>query len=242
MLQSAPAIRPNWLSRCLQSVDEWTRHQGITRRLIGDELFDLVSPDWRRMAGPEKLPLTDYARLLWMRHLHQEGHERVIWLDADILMLNMMIELPAVDFVCREFWFAPTEEGEPAHLAAINNCAMSFQQGSSLLSWYLEQCEEAPKGGPLKKLELGPYLLSGAHDASSMPCLLSIPTLSPYLIEAVLQENFEVLGYFRRTVPWPIDGVHLCSSVSDTTHMDAAVDKLQGGLLARVDAFLEEPA
>ena len=215
VIQSAAPHCPHWVKRCLYSVEQWADRQGFDRIFLGDEFFDIVPPVWRAEAGPEKLPATDYARLLWIRRHHQEGHDHVVWLDADILILNQQFRLPQDDFLCRELWIYEQAEGGYGGIPAVNNCAMGFRAGSPLLTWYIDACADAPRDGFLSKLALGPDLLKVRHRASPLPTISSIPTLSPLLIQALLRDDEELLRAFSKLWGAPIAGVHLCSSVGD---------------------------
>jgi hypothetical protein len=196
---------------------------GVERRLIGDELFEPVSAAWRTAAGPEKLPLTDYARLLWIRRLHDEGHRRVLWLDADILILEKNFALPVGDFVCRELWAFQT--GEQLHArSAVNNCAMAFTASSPLLNWHLDVCATAPSRGPLHRLALGPRLLTERRAITPLPLITTVPTLSPLLINAILHQNSALIAAFRSLWEAQIGAVHLYRSLGHTADGPALVD------------------
>lgn len=241
ILQSAPPRRAGWIERCLQSVAHWAERSGLERRLIGDELFDPVPASWRAAAGPEKLPLTDYARLLWIERLLGEGYERVIWLDADVLMLDMNFVPPPGDFFCREMWVYRRPDGRDGALDSINNCAMGFVSGSALLDWYRTACAEAPSEKPLSRLALGPDMLKRRHRASPLPWTEAIPTLSPLMIRGILRGDKELLETFLWEWKAPMAAAHLCSSLREPPDgaepaqrsvMDAAIDRLQAGILS----------
>ena len=241
VLQSAPLVRPAWIDRCLASVEAWAGQRGIERRFIGDELFDPVPPEWRAAAGPEKLPVTDYARLLWIRRLLDEGHDQIVWLDADILMLDPAFVPPPGDFFSRELWVYRLKDGRDAALDAVNNCAMGFTAQSPLLSWYLSACADAPEAGPVKRLALGPDMLKRRHRLEPLPLTEAIPTLSPRLVYGILRGDEALLDTFRWEWPAPIAAAHLCSSLGDKDSpgggvlqgdaMDELIEKLQTGLL-----------
>ena len=43
ILQSAADARPNWVSRCMASVADWSQQQGYHYHCIGDKLLDWVT-------------------------------------------------------------------------------------------------------------------------------------------------------------------------------------------------------
>jgi hypothetical protein len=227
VLQSAAPDRPEWINNCLASVERWVEAHDMTRLLLGDEFFDVVPLVWRKQAGREKLPVTDFARLLWMRNFHQEGFHRVIWVDADVLVLDQQMQARGGDLFCYEVWIVRDPDGHLAFRPSINNCFMAFEAQSPLLDWYLRTCESAE--GPLDRVALGPVLLETRAKSGPLPCHLSIPTFNPLLVEAFLEDDEEILRFFRDKWPYPIEGVHLTSSIALHGRMEEAIKKMEFG-------------
>ena len=238
ILQSAPPGWPDWTRRCLASVATWAERAGVDYRLIGDELFDPVPAAWAAAAGPERLPLTDYARLLWIERLLAEGAGQVIWLDADILVVDPALAFPGGDFFCRELWlYRSSDDGLPHVRPSVNNCAMGFLKGSPLLDWYLTACRAAPDMAPLHRLALGPALLGARHAVAPLPLADSVLTLSPALMGALLGDNRGLLDGFRRLWDAPVGALHLCRSLGDTGDGPALVlPDVYDHLLDRLEA------
>src|SRR3712207_5158733 len=113
---------PLWLERCLASVRHWSELQGFGYRLLGDELFDILPAGVDLRSAPQGLAATDLARLLWCRRFLDEGFARVVWADADILVLSAgAFTLPDAPYLlCRELWTG-LEEGKVAYVWAVNN-------------------------------------------------------------------------------------------------------------------------
>lgn len=237
IIQSFPEDRPAWIDRCTASVARWAAARGFGYRAIGDALFDHLPNDWLDRAGPEKLPRTDYARLLWIRALHAVGVCRPIWVDADILVLDADMEVPGQDFLCREQWFY-RRPGMIGALVrhAVNNCMMGFGTGSALLDWYVDACTRAPDAGPLDRLALGPMMLTARHANDPLPMIDRVATLSPLWINALLGGNRTLTDAFRASWRTPIQAVHLCRSLGHTADGPALVrPHLYAALIDRLE-------
>ena len=66
ILQSAADTRPDWVSRCMRSVADWSQRQGYGYHCIGDELFDWVTPELRTKLHDRTPILADLVRLRWI--------------------------------------------------------------------------------------------------------------------------------------------------------------------------------
>ena len=66
ILQSAADVRPDWVSRCMTSVANWSQRQGYHYHCIGDELFDWVTLELRIKLHDCTPILADLARLRWI--------------------------------------------------------------------------------------------------------------------------------------------------------------------------------
>ena len=66
ILQSAAAVRPDWVNRCMRSVADWSLRQGYHYHCIGDELFEWVTPELRAKLHDRTPILADLARLRWI--------------------------------------------------------------------------------------------------------------------------------------------------------------------------------
>ena len=83
ILQSAADARPDWVSRCSASVADWCQRQGYAYKMIGDELFDWVTPGLSAKLRDRKPILTDLARLRWIEAELSPRDGLVVWIDAD---------------------------------------------------------------------------------------------------------------------------------------------------------------
>ena len=213
---SGGGIAP-WLRTCLASVAAWARRRGHDHVLLGDE-FLRVLPDWyAARCGRERLPLTDLARLLWTRRYLAEGWPRVVWLDADVLVLvahEFAIGSDAPHALGREYWLWHEPDGTLGTRWSITNCVTMFTKASSLLPFYIDACETIVRTVPqIHRLSLGPNFLTALSGAVPLPLVPDLATLSPVLIDAVAQGQDETVAAHAAGWNAPIRAVHLCRSL-----------------------------
>jgi len=208
---------PAWLRTCMGSVKAWAQRRGYAYRLLGDELFDPLPASLNLLASPQRLPATDLARLLWYRDLLDKGWSRVVWMDADILVLDQeAFAVPDASHVlCRELWVWK-QDGEMRGRWAVNNCVMAYGKGSEFLSLYIGACGEiaARDRRDMAHTALGPSFLTPLHDMAPLPLVDTVATLSPWMMQAVLASDLDIVHSFRELWDAPIYAVHLCRSLS----------------------------
>lgn len=231
-----PAKPPGWLVSCLDSVRIWADMQGHHYRLLGNELFDPLPPGFAEACAAQKLPMSDLARLLWCQRFLDEGWDQVVWIDSDVLVLDptqFSIEASGSEALCRELWLWRAEEIHARW--AVNNCVMAWRADSAVLPYYIHACTvlAAAEGGP-GTLGLGPAFLTRLNAAAPLPVTDQVMTLSPLLIEAVLNDDRALLGNARTLWNAPVHAVHLCASLSGeggpalnpTGHYELVVENL----------------
>jgi len=212
-----PAKTTPWLAICLDSVAQWAAARGHGYRRIGNALFDPLPDGFAAACAGRRLPMSDLARLLWCRRLLTEGWDQVLWIDSDVLVTApaaFAVEAEGSESLCRELWLW-REEGQIRARWAVNNCVMAWRAGSAVLDYYIHACtvladaEEGPGA-----LGLGPGFLTRLDAAAPLPQIDSVMTLSPLLIEAVLDGDAALLANARTLWAAPIHAVHLCASLS----------------------------
>ena len=88
VIQSAPDNRPQWVTDCLLGVEAWSQRQDFAYQFFDDAFFDVL-PEWYRQKLAGRGPiLADLARLLHIRAALEAGIDRVIWCDADTLIID----------------------------------------------------------------------------------------------------------------------------------------------------------
>jgi hypothetical protein len=235
---------PVWLKRCLDSVEAWAGARGHAYLRLGDEFLEPVPGWFVDRCGEERLPVTDLARLLWVRRYLGEGWGRVVWLDADVLIPEpdrFAIPHGAPHAFGREYWLWQDDAGGLAGRWAVNNAVAMFTAGSSLLPFYIDACETlARDAAPLHRLDLGPKFLTALNAAVTLPLVSDLATLSPTLIAEIADgRDGEAMAMHAAAWQAPVAAMHLCRSVTTTTGGLALIDEHR--VAAAVERLLAEP-
>lgn len=217
-----------WRLRCLSSVRRWAAARGHAWRFIGDELFAPVPDAARAGCRGETLPMTDLGRLLWMRRLHDEGWRRVIWLDADILVIDPALAVEG-EGIGREAWIARGAAGGFRAVKGVNNCALSFAAGSPLLARYLGAALDAAAGFTRRPhpRALGPDLLLRLHRRAAFPLFDDIAMLSPLVGEGLAKGDGRAAAAHAAVWGGPVRAANLCGSLGAYAVLDRAAAALE---------------
>lgn len=240
VLQSHQQPLPHaWLQSCLDSVRDWAQATGYRYRFIDDALFSVLTEVERRSCAAQPVVASDLARLRWCQRLLREGAERVVWCDADTLMLDgAELALPVSGCAFgRELWLQgkPTA---PKLYRKIHNACMVFNQGDPVLDFYAysamrlitnhaassapAQTEsphtEAPQITMVPQLA-GPKFLTHLHNVVQFPVLEAAQVVSPLLAFALLRKapnqeaaGDQVLRCYRAAWRQPPAALNLCAS------------------------------
>ena len=244
ILQSyrADGVAP-WLARCLASVADWAWRQGHDRLLLDDGFFAIVPRWYVERCGAERLPVTDLARLLWMRRFLDEGRPRVIWLDADVLVIDpaaFAIGSAATQALGREYWVWRAQDGALRARWAVNNCVMQFTASSTLLDFYIEGCQTVVRtAATVGRLTAGPTLLTALNAAVPLPLVADLATLSPTLVDAIARGTREPVDFHADAWRAPVHAAHLCHSVVGSDGMGLIAEPT---VEAAIDRLLRQPA
>lgn len=229
VLQSdKPPPRAAWRRLCLASARSWAAGQGYGYRFLGDELFDPIPENVRLACQDVVLPLTDIGRLLWLQKLLEEGWNRVIWLDADILIFGPDLRIEA-EAVGREVWISKgLKEGFRA-AESVNNCVLSMTAKSPLLARLLDATlsEAATFRAPPHPRTLGPDLFRRLHRAQPLPVAADIAMASPPMIASFADGDPAALAAHHSVWKEPVRAANLCGSlIEDDDLALKAVERL----------------
>ena len=226
----------------MASVRRWTEAQQMSYRFVGDELLALP-PDWfRQKAGRYTTVITDLARLLCIRQFLADGADRVLWIDADVVIFrpdSLKIDPELAYAYSKEIWCWKDKNGGIETLLKINNAACVFRNntaGVAHLNEYIDHCLSTVE----QTREIGDHTLIGtqyltAQGFNRLPLLPGFGLLSPTIMSAVLTGDNEVLARFAQQHGAPICAANLCnffrskSALADRIEDDvfaAVVDKL----------------
>lgn len=220
VLQSSAPNPPEWIQRCLQSVQQWAQHHGHSYKFIEDELFDFLADELRSKCLPKhRLIATDIARLRWCEQQLADGADAVLWLDADTLVLDVRWQPPDYDYaVGREVWVQPKGKGWRSYVK-VHNAALLFRHGNAFLPYYrraAEQIVRAHSGRHMVPHLVGPKLLTALHNIAAHPVMEEAALLSPWVIRDWLGRGGPALQQFRTQSPATPRLANLCASSIET--------------------------
>ena len=230
---------PDWIQRSLESVQSWTKKEGYDYRFIDDELFE-YAPDWYRRKVKDNVQLvSDISRLILARRFLSEGYERVIWIDADLLVfdpVHFSVETEEGVHFCREIWTDANLEGNVIHQKKINNSICVFHRGNVFLDFYIEACLKlVADRTEIPQVLVGTTFLTTLKEIYPFPEITNVGIISPALVHDLLTENKRFLTKYLEWHAAPMFAANLCGSMQhqvfngleiDDSKMAAVVQKL----------------
>jgi len=215
---------PEWISRCLSTVQAWADRSHFVYDFAGDAFLQLAPAWYRAKADPHITVITDLARLLLARQYLQQGFDRVIWIDADVLIFApslLHIDPDLSCAFCREVWMHRNYGGLLHASFKINNSACMFRNdcyGVQYLEDYISACVSIVARLPciLDHTEVGTKFLTARNRHSPLPVMSGFGTLSPVMLYALLQSDAEVLKSFMDYQTGPLYAVNLCNFFRST--------------------------
>ena len=250
VLQSHRVPLPHsWIQRCLDSVQAWAEGACYAWRFLDDSLFDVLTEDERVRCGNQLVVASDLARLRWCQRVLQEGYARVIWCDADTLVIDRdHIELPAQGCAFgRELWLQG-EAAAPKLYRKIHNACMVFTAGDPVLDFYAfaatrliaNHAVNNSSTGTMVPQLAGPKFLTHLHNVVQFEVMEGAQVVSPLLAKSLLGGDGRVLQRYRSRWHCAPTLVNLCASeVVRGSLTDKEQDELITLLLDRgQDAFL----
>lgn len=224
----------------MTSARNWSDKSGFEYRFYGDEIFDLV-PDWYQHKAGKYLQIsTDLGRLVLARKLLNEGVDRVIWLDADVLIFDpgrFAINLNQGCAFGREVWVQKSADGQLKAYKNVHNAICCFCQDTTFLDFYVDACLNILKRseGGLPPQIVGTKLLTALHNIVGFQLVDSIGMASPLVLNDIASGTNNAIDLLRKTSTSPLYAANLCGSLAggfsdgiDLSHarMDTIVAKL----------------
>lgn len=217
-----------WMGQCVASVQGWADTQGHDYHFVGDEIFNLV-PDWYREKVGRKLPVaTDYARLQLIQLALQEGYERAIWLDADVLVFDRSLDLRHEGSCAfgQEVWIQE-HEGQLAARRNVHNAVAAFRKDCVVLPFLIHTIESLIRRVHPEHVApqmVGPKLLGALHSICAFDLLPEVGALSPLVVRDICAGKGSALDLLRRKSEVKPKAVNLCASLIDE---DAAAQVIE---------------
>ena len=189
VLQSQRAERlDGWQGRCCASVQAWATQCGYAYRFEDDEVFKRIPDPLRQRFGNQVVVLSDFARLLWMQEVLGEGYARVLWIDADVLLLRAFEPPARGDWLGREAW-VQVSKGRLRSYRKVQNAWLQIGQGSSFLPFYIDRarCLLERAEPPVVPQFIGPKLLTAWHNLVPFNVEERVGMCSPVVMRDLLR-------------------------------------------------------
>ena len=230
---------PAWIARAMESVRAWAEGSGFAYERLDDVFFAPVPPSYRDKVLGEPVRMSDLARLLAARRL-LERHERVVWVDADVIVFDparFVVDAPEGYALCREAWICRAPDGRVVHAPRVNNAVAVFTRGDPFLPFYIHACEAIVRRaeGPVGKLAVGTAFLTRLGAAMPLPLLGSVALPSPAVLGELAQGGGPLVALFMNRFGGPAGAANLCASLRgqevdgvhvDDTLLEAVLDRL----------------
>ena len=219
ILQSAADARPDWVSRCMRSVADWSQQQGYDYHCIGDELFDWVVPEFRDKLYGRTPILADLARLRWIESELAVRGGLVVWIDADSVVIDPTWRIPdsTHTFFCEECWVQPTAEGAWRAYQSPHNAFMGFTAASPVLGFlaYLsESIIERADAAHIAPQMVGPKLLKALNNLAQFTLVPEAGAVSPDLLAEWVGDAGPATACYEQATRGSLALVNLCSSLT----------------------------
>ena len=243
VLQSAADQRPEWMQRCLASVQSWAAVAHYEYLFLGDDLFEFV-PAWYLDKCGEKLPVaTDLARLLWMQQLLREkAADCVIWLDADVLVFapHLRIAPRTTCLFGYEYW-VQRKRGKTGFEVRgnVHNAVAAFRQDCPILPFLIQVIQRLMRRADPQHIApqmMGPKLLSHLHNTVDFELARAVGAVSPEMLRELADTPGVAMQLWSSRVQEPMLAANLAASTA--VELAAEPAAVEASLHAAIDALL----
>lgn len=229
----------------MEIVPLWAERHGFEYRFFDDGFFDRVPAWFKRRVNHLVLPMSDLARLLVGQDLLNEGFERVIWVDADVLIFDIdqfRIDIPGTCAFCKEWWLGPNAENKMQLYSRVNNAVSMFTRESSVLDFYIESAQAfvRHKRSQIGHADIGTQFLSRLHALAHFPLLTDVGMISPWLLNDIAEGPGELTQRYMQHTNTPIFAANLCGSMVRGGITEQMVERVVGQLLASRGGILNQ--
>lgn len=215
---------PSWITRCMDSVRQWALSQGWDYLVLDDRFLDLP-PGWvRERCGRNLYAMTDVARLIWAKDVLSGDYERVIWVDADVVVFDPSGLARHVDAVhehgfARELFLRVTGKRTDPQWG-INNALMVFDRHAPMLADYLRICLERLEGyrdGEVPRTAMGPTLLQQLDAAGRLHRIDGVGLFTPAMLEPFAAGRDALMRLYLSHCPVQPTAANLCHFMRNAT-------------------------
>jgi len=217
----SPNFIPNWLQVCLDSVRQWCDRNGWEYALIGDEIFDRVPVWYWEKTRHQKVVATDLGRLLLAKDFLNQGYDRAIWLDADVLIFNpneLEIKVTEEYAFGLEVWIQYDKNHQLRAYPKVHNAICVFCRDNSFLDFYIHACQRIIKrfqGKQMVPQLVGPKFLTLLHNTMELPLITEVAMFSPLVLKDIVNGGGDALNLLQKNQKTPIYGANLSASLAE---------------------------
>lgn len=232
---------PEWMSRCMDSVRNWAAQQGYEYRFFGDELFEFV-PDWYQNRINNQIHLVaDLARLEIAKQFLDEGYEKAILVDADVLVFSpeaFLLPLDKSYSFCREVYVAQDVQSNLVAYKSVNNAVTMMCKGNTFLHLYIDACKHiVAQRSKLQHTSVGTAFLTSMNQQFPIDHIHQLGLFSPLVMRDIVNGSGEALALYMKAFNHPVNAANLCFTFNGT---EAKGVKMTPGLFDSViDGLLE---
>lgn len=208
----------------MDSVRQWALSQGWEHRVLDDHFLNLA-PDWvRRRCGRNIYAITDISRLIWARDVLSGAYERVIWVDADVVVLNPGAFASQVRAIrdhgfAREL-FLQVSGHRTAPKWGLNNAVMVFDRNTTVLGDYLRRCLdelERFRDCEVPRTAMGPILLEQLDATRRVNRIDGVGLFTPALLEPFAAGRDTLMQKYLSYCARPPSAANLCHFMRNAT-------------------------
>jgi hypothetical protein len=208
---------PPWIERCLASVRAWAAGRSYAYEFIDDRLFDFLPAWYSAAVGHRLLPRTNLARLLAARAFLAQGHERVVWVDADVMVFDPQRWSPREGdegfAFTREMWFE-TRWGAPVARFGVNNSVFVVVAGNPFLDFCIWAHERiARTNTEIHDYATSTRLLTDLHRGAPLPLITSVGLVSAIVNRAIRDGRQSELEAYMQAHGHPVQAANLSGSI-----------------------------
>lgn len=216
---------PNWISTCMDSVDAWANSEDWDYFRLDDAFLRLPEQWILEKCGTNIYAVTDVARLIWLDEVLNQGYERVVWADADMLVISPTLLTEQIrrhqgHGFAREV-FLPIENTQVhAPRMGINNSLMFFERGDLTLKAYLNECRSfllSFNEQSLPRTSLGPTLLTNYQRGARFNLIDGVGLLTPAIMLPLGRGDDSSFDAYERSMGSPIVAANLCHFMRNQT-------------------------
>ena len=219
---------PKHIEQCITSVQSWANQNKYAYRLFGDEVLEILPPDYLKNCFGRWPVIMDLARLLLIKnHLNKCAH-RVIWLDADTFVFapdkfNVTINEPHL--VGREIWVSKKLNKQWKTRKHVHNAFVCFTNASPVLDFLIYATDRIVTNltAASSPQLVGPKLYTHLNNLIRFPIMETAGMMSPAVMKDLIAGQGPALNRHLKALKEPMAAVNLSRSLIDHTVDDVMV-------------------